>query len=134
MCPMVGNSNSPRTTFRRSVNERALAMEFTPADALATRATSSGSAPINLANSPRASSYFSTQRSHGEPCSCQLRRYSPKAASTRFESAPWEQLLRYTFRSQMGNWERIAKIELSLNAKSDSLSSTIHGSAPYKTL
>jgi len=77
---------------------------------------------------------FEIQRSHGEPCSCQLWRYSPNAASTRFESAPWEQLLRYYLSLEDGNWERIAKIELSLNAKSDSLSSTIHGSAPYKTL
>ena len=50
----------------------------------------------------------------------------PNAPSTRFESAPWEQLLRYTFRSKTGNCARIAKIELSLSAKNDSFSFTIH--------
>src|SRR5512133_3817638 len=94
ICPIVGNSNSPKTTFARSRNESALATELTPADALATTATSSASAPINLAKRHRASSYLSIHKSHGEPCRCQLRRYSPNAASTRFESAPCEQLLR----------------------------------------
>ena len=56
---MVGNSNSPNATFRRSQNESALATEFTPAEALATSTTSSGSAPMSFVNRARACSYFS---------------------------------------------------------------------------
>src|SRR5437660_6800638 len=43
MCPMVGKSNSPNTTLRRFVKVSALATELTPAEALATSATSSRS-------------------------------------------------------------------------------------------
>src|SRR4029077_17142966 len=124
ICPMVGNSNSPRTIFRRALIPSALAIELTPADALATSATSSGSAPIKLAKTPPASYYLSIHASHGEPCSCQTWRYSPNAASTRLESAPCEQLLRDIFFSNTGNWPRTAEIELSLSAKYDSFNRT----------
>jgi hypothetical protein len=53
-----------------NINHKARATEFMPAEASATSATSSVSAPRKLANNLRASSYFSTQRSHGEPCLC----------------------------------------------------------------
>src|SRR4029077_16670144 len=100
--------NSPSTTLRRCSKESALAIELTPAEALATSATSSGSAPMKRANRLRATSYCSTHISHGDPCSCQLRRYWRNPASTRSDNAPWEQLLRNIFFLRTGNWDRIA--------------------------
>jgi len=45
-------------------------------NALGITATSSRSAPIEAAKTPRSSSTFSTHSSHGDPASCQLDVYS----------------------------------------------------------
>jgi hypothetical protein len=50
---MVGNSYSLITTRLRCRNPSALAMGLMPAEALVTMATSSGSALMKRANSPR---------------------------------------------------------------------------------
>ena len=66
-------------------------MELIPAEALGMTATSSGVAPMKRANAVRAASYSSTQRSHGDPCSCQERMCYCIAASTESINAPCEQ-------------------------------------------
>src|SRR5215469_6193394 len=104
---MVGNSNSPMTTFRRLPKSRALATELIPAEALATTATSSGSAPMKRAKAARAFSYSSTHRSQGEPSSCHERMWACREASTASLSAPCEQEFRKILFLKMGNCARI---------------------------
>ena len=92
-CAMVGNSNSPITTVRRSVsNASAVAMAPMALDAFGITAISSASAPIEAARAVRSRSTSPTQCSHGEPCERHDSRNASSAASTWSESAPCEQL------------------------------------------
>src|SRR4051812_31482574 len=100
--PIVGNSQSVRTTFDRFVKRRPLASALTPAESDVVTATSSGPALTRPAKALRAASCRSTQYSHGAPCSSQSERYFPYALRTESDSAPWEQELMYTWCSKIG--------------------------------
>ncbi len=90
---MVGNSNSPSSTRRRSVSKlRAVAIAAMAADALGMTAISSASAPIDAAKAARNRSTSPTQRSHGEPCGLPRLVNASSAALTSTDSAPCEQL------------------------------------------
>ena len=92
-CPMVGNSNSPSTTVRRSVsNASAVAMAVMPVEAFGITAISSVSAPIAAAKAARSRSTSPTQRSHGDPCVCHDSVKAVSADSTSSDNAPCEQL------------------------------------------
>ena len=97
-------------TLRRLPKWRALATELIPAEALAITATSSRSAPMKRAKAVRAFSYSSTQRSQGEPCSCQERIWAWSEASTASLSAPCEQEFKKILFLKMGNCARISSI------------------------
>ncbi len=90
---MVGNSNSPSSTRRRSVSKlRAVAIAPMAAEALGTIAISSAVAPIDVATVARSRSTSPTQRSHGEPCVSHDVVNASRAALTSTDNAPWEQL------------------------------------------
>jgi hypothetical protein len=93
-CAIVGNSKSPSTTpRRRPEKESAVATAAIAADALGMIAISSTLAPIRSAAAARSRSTSPTQRSQGDPSSCQDAVKAPSAASTSVERAPCEQLL-----------------------------------------
>src|SRR6266516_7361047 len=100
--PIVGNSQSVRTTFDRFVKRRPLASALTPAESDVVTAISSGPALTRPAKALRAASWRSTQYSHGAPFSSQSDRYCSYAARTESDSAPCEQELMYTWCSKIG--------------------------------
>src|SRR5580765_3204432 len=101
--PIVGNSQSVRTTFDRCVKRRPLASALTPAESEAVTAISSAPALTSPAKAPRAASCRSTQYSHGAPLSSQSSRYCSYAPRTASDNAPCEHELMYTCRSKIGN-------------------------------